>query len=197
MSLTPLQQVFAAIDAANSEDPNLEGGKPKEIMYSLRMDAWLDKLAPQADPSLHNPNDELRIAAHGQHVRRWSIPRSQYDLGPVGYKKWRLALTRMHAETVAGFMAIAGYPTETIARMQSLMRKERLKTDKESQLLEDVVCLVFLESYFAEFSAKHDPEKVIDILRKTWGKMSAQGHAAALALPMPHEARALVERALA
>jgi hypothetical protein len=89
-----------------------------------------------------------------------------------------------------------GYDDATIQRVQTLLRKERLKRDPEVQCLEDVICLVFLEHYLAAFATQHDEVKVLDILRKTWTKMSPRGHEVALTLPMSPEARRLVEQAL-
>lgn len=187
MDLAPF---FTVLDAFNAQDPRSEQGVAKELLYARRMSEWLDRLCP-------NASDELRLAARAQHIGRWMIARTAYPEGPLGYKQWRAALTKLHAETAAELLAQAGLAAESVARVQALIRKERLKSDADSQLLEDVVCLVFLENYFAEFSAKHDPEKVVDILRKTWKKMGAQGQAEALKLPMGAEAQALVARALA
>lgn len=183
-----------AIDAANADDPRqviFEGvSRPAEVVYAIRMSRWLDRIAPDA-------SEELRLAVRAQHVRRFEIPRDQYPMDRVGYLKWRTDLKHRHAAIVGEVLRKAGYDAATIARVQSLVRKERLKQDPEAQTLEDVVCLVFLESYFADFAAKHDPEKVAEIVRKTWVKMSEAGHQAALALRLSPEARRLVERALA
>lgn len=185
---------IAAFDAANAEDPNVVevGGVeiPKELLYAHRMTRWLNRLAPDA-------SEALKLAARSQHIRRWEIPRSGYADGRVGYLKWRTELKDFHARVAGEILAEAGYDEATVARVQALLRKERLKRDAEAQALEDVVCLVFLESYFADFSTQHDPDKVVDIVRKTWAKMSPAGHEAALALDLPRPARALVEKALA
>jgi hypothetical protein len=173
------------IDAANAADPH-----GKELLYSQRMSAWLDKLRPDAP-------EPLRLAARAQHVRRWHIPRADYPMDRIGYLTWRTTLYRFHAEETAKILAEVGYDGDTIARTSSLIRKERIKTDSDAQTLEDVICLVFLENYFADFAAAHDDEKVVNILRKTWRKMSPQGHEMALTLSIPLEARKLVERALA
>jgi hypothetical protein len=174
----------ARIDAANAEDPN-----GKELLYSQRMSAWLDRVEPDAP-------EALRLAARAQHVRRWAIPRSDYPMDRIGYLTWRTTLYKFHAEQAAGILREVGYDEGTIARVASLVRKERIKTDPEAQTLEDVICLVFLENYFAEFAAQHDGEKVVGILRKTWRKMSERGRGVALTLEIPAEARRLVERAL-
>lgn len=188
-----LQDAIARIDAANAEDPNREfvdgAARPKEVVYAERMTGWLERLAPSA-------SEALRIAARAQHIERWTMPRAEFPDGREGYLRWRTTLAKFHAERTAAIIAEAGYQADVIDRVKGLLRKHRLKTDPEVQMLEDVACLVFLESYFADFSKRHDEAKVIGILRKTWAKMSPKGHAAALALDMPDDARILVEKAL-
>lgn len=188
-----LAQAIAALDAANSEDPNreLRDGveQPKELTYARLMSGWLDRLAP-------NASEPLRLAVRAQHIRRWTIPRSDYPMDRPGYLRWRTALANFHAETAGKILRESGYDEETIRRVGALIRKERLKLDPEAQLLEDVACLVFLENYFADFASHHDERQVVDIVRKTWKKMSERGHAAALSLPLAPQARALVEKAL-
>jgi hypothetical protein len=178
------QQAIARIDTANAADP-----AGKELLYSQRMSAWLERVDPNASAA-------LRLAARAQHIRRWMIPRSDYPMDRIGYLKWRTTLYKFHADEVSKILKDVGYDEETIHRVAALVRKERIKADAEAQALEDVICLVFLENYFAEFAAAHEDEKVIGILRKTWKKMSERGHELALALPMPETARQLVERAL-
>ena len=185
---------IAAFDAANAADPHtelVEGvPQPKELVYARRMTDWLARLAPAAP-------EAVQLAARSQHIRRWEIPRGDYPPGPEGYQRWRRALYKFHAETAAAILRHVGYEAETVARVETLLQKKRLKLDPEVQLLEDVICLVFLENYFAAFSQQHDPAKVIDIVRKTWRKMSPQGHKAALSLQLPPEAASLVRQALA
>ncbi len=188
------EAAIAAFDAANGEDPNIvvfEGKEyPKELLYAQQMSQWLDRLVP-------NACETLKLAARSQHITRWEIPRSDYPMDRIGYLKWRKDLQHFHARVVGEILAKTGYDEATIARVKSLLRKESLKHDPETQQLEDVICLVFLENYFAEFSKQHDEEKIVDIVRKTWKKMSPAGHEAALALELPPEARGLVEKALA
>ncbi|HEV2293346.1 MAG TPA: DUF4202 domain-containing protein [Tepidisphaeraceae bacterium] len=180
-------------DAANARDPNLTivAGvpRPKELVYAQRMTEWLDRLAPDA-------SEPVRLAARSQHLMRWSIPRSAYPMDRPGYLKWRTTLYDFHAEKAAEILRDVGYDDTTIARVQSLVRKQGIKSDPEMQLLEDVICLVFLENYFAEFAADHDEEKLIRILRRTWAKMSPRGHQAALGLDLPQRERNLIEKAL-
>jgi hypothetical protein len=184
---------IARIDRANREDPNseiVEGvAHPKELLYSLRMSRCLQQLEPTA-------SEALLLAARAQHIRRWTIPRSSYPMDRAGYHRWRAGLAKFHAETAAEILRQVGYDSAMVERVQTLIRKEELRSDPETQLLEDVVCVVFLESYFSSFSTKHDKIKVIDILRKTWRKMSPRAHKAALALDLSPTARSLIERAL-
>lgn len=184
------ERAVAGIDAAHVEDPaRAADGRARELVYAERMSARLAAFAPQA-------SEALRLAARAQHIRRWAIRRADYPAGPAGYRQWRTEEAAAHARTAAQILSSAGYDEATIARVQSLLRKERLKADPEAQLLEDVICLVFLEHEFADFAAKHEEAKVVDILRKTWRKMSPGGQQAALSLPLPPARRALVERAL-
>ena len=179
---------IAAIDAVHAEDPEKEDGEAKELVYAKRMSAWLEKLAPQASES-------LRLATRCQHLRRWAIARSDYPEGKVGYLRWRKEESLAHAVLAGEILRQAGY--DDVERVQSLIKKERIKHDPEAQLLEDCACLVFLEFEFADFAPKHEEAKLVDILRKTWGKMSPAGRKAALALKLPAPLRALVEKAVA
>ncbi|MFZ0693410.1 MAG: DUF4202 domain-containing protein [Alphaproteobacteria bacterium] len=184
-------QAIAEFDAQNAQDPNRDpqSGRPKELVYAEQMTRWLEKLAPSA-------SETLRLAVRAQHIKRWKIPRSHYPMNRIGYLKWRTDLKNFHAALAGAILGELGYGEGTIARVQALLRKERLKQDSEAQTLEDVICLVFLENYFADFAKQHDAEKIVDILRKTWKKMSENGQKAALGLAMPPEAGALVKKAL-
>lgn len=190
---SPLTQTLALIDRANRLDPNIErdGGSeyPKELLYSERMSAQLAEFAPDASEHLH-------IAARGQHIERWTSPRSDYPEGRTGYKKWRAELGLFHAKRVGELMQEAGYGEEDIKRAQYLVQKRGLGRDPETQCLEDVICLVFIRHYLEEFAGKHDQEKLIDIIRKTWGKMSEKGQAAALQIPLSPAMSSLIGRAL-
>jgi hypothetical protein len=191
------QRFEAAIrrfDDANRADPNrevFEGREhPRELLYAQRMTHWLDRLDPEA-------SEPLRLAARSQHLCRWQIPRNEYPMDRAGYYRWRTRLYAFHAEKAGEILREVGYDAATVDRVQELLKKLRIKSDPEMQLLEDVICLVFLENYFADFSHQHDEAKLITILQKTWRKMSPQGQQAALQLPLSGEARALVEKALA
>ena len=189
--------VIADIDAANAADPRTvtTGGtsRPYELAYAERMSAQLAQIYPDA-------SELLRIAARAQHIRRWEIARASFPEGRHGYNDWRSACRQHHAKLVTAIMARHGYDDGEIAHVAKLIRKEQLKKDKESQALENVVAVVFLEHYFAEFDANHsgyDDAKMIDIIGKTLRKMSPKGHAAAMALPLPERTRKLIEAALA
>ena len=188
--MSRLDEALARIDAVHAEDPEKEGGEAKELAYARRMGVWLEKLSP-------NASEPLRLAVRCQHLRRWSIPRSAYPEGKVGYLRWRKESAIAHAALAAEILGKAGYGAGTVQRVQSLIKKERIKHDAEAQLLEDAACLVFLEFEFAAFAAKHDEAKLIDILRKTWAKMSPQGQQQALGLQLPAQLRAMVGKALA
>jgi hypothetical protein len=193
VDLERFNAAIARFDAANADDPTTEVFQgavyPKELLYARRMTTWLDNLAP-------NASEALRLAVRCQHIQRWTIPRHTYTMDRHGYLRWRTTLAKFHANTAAAILRDVGYDEATIQRVQRLLRKERLKRDPEVQCLEDVICLVFLEHYLAAFATQHDEAKVLDILRKTWTKMSARGHEVALTLPMSPEARRLVEQAL-
>jgi hypothetical protein len=193
MSKDRLSKTIAAIDQANGEDPNTEfwqGQKtPKELLYSVRMSHWLAKL----DPS---PSAARQIAARAQHIRRWTVAREDFPAGREGYLRWRTFLYRFHADQAEAILRETGYDGETIALVRKMVGKQGIKRDPDVQLLEDVACLVFLEHYFPAFAEKHDEEKMIGIVRKTWKKMSDLGHSAALTLQLPEELAAVVAKAL-
>jgi len=185
---------IALIDDANAQDPNMigtdTGERPAELVYSQRMSEMLKRIYPKA-------GEELQLAARAQHLKRWTLPRSDFEMDRKGYNAWRGAAKIKHAEDAAEILASAGYEELEIERVQSLIRKLRVKHDEEAQAVEDIACLVFLEHYFSAFAAKHDDEKLIRILRKTWVKMSAKAHEAALKLPLDKVSAALIEQALA
>ena len=185
--------VIADIDAANACDPNrveIDGrSEPAELVYGRRMSETLARMAPDA-------SEHLRIAARGQHIERWTSPRTGYPEGRQGYLSWRKHLREFHARRVGEIMAAAGYHADDIARVGSLIRKERLKSDTAAQLLEDVVCVVFLEHYLAGFIGKTSEEKLTKILAKTWNKMSEPGHEHACKLSLSPAEAALLARAI-
>jgi len=186
--------VIAAIDMANAADPNIidaEGqAEPAELVYGRRMSATLARMAPDA-------SEPLQIAARGQHIERWRLARKSYPEGRVGYLRWRKDAKELHAQRLSDIMAQADYGAGEIDRVGALVRKERLKLDPEAQMLEDVVCVVFLEHYLTPFMAKTELAKLPGILAKTWKKMSEFGHAEALRLNVPPQVLRLLEQGLA
>lgn len=184
-----LDAALYRIDEFNSRDPRQEDGVPAELRYSERLTEWVLKLSPA-------PSEELRIAARGQHIGRWTIPRESYPMDRGGYLRWREELKRFHAATVGEIMGACGYPQPAIERTRSLILKKNLSSDPEAQTLEDALCLVFLETQFIDLRSKTPEEKMGEIVRKTWKKMSPQGRAAALALPIPESERAFLQSAL-
>jgi hypothetical protein len=185
--------VIAAIDNANARDPHMvqiDGrAVPAEMLYGHRMSDALAQMAPDA-------SELLRIAVRGQHIERWTSPRTGYPPGRAGYLKWRNDLKEFHARRLGEIMAAAGYGPHDAARVGAIVRKERLRSDPEVQMLEDVVCVVFLKHYLADFMGKTDEAKLARILAQTWNKMSAQGHAHAGKLNLSPAALALLRRAL-
>lgn len=171
-----LLRALALIDTANAADP-----KGEALVYGQRMSEELARLFPGA-------SEVLQVAARGQHVERWLLPRSDYAEGKAGYLDWRREQGRRHGQRVAGIMAEAGFPEADCDRVGVLLRKEGIKRYAEVQALEDVICFVFLKWYFAPFAADRDMESTLDIVRKTARKMSDAGRARVLEefdLPAP------------
>lgn len=193
MQPTRFETAIALIDKKNSDDVNVSISNglefPKELLYSQRMSQRLLKFNPDA-------SQELQIAARAQHICRWKIARNEFPMDRIGYLKWRETLKKMHADTTAEILKEVGYDTKFIERVSFLINKKLIKKDEESQTMEDVICLVFLEFYFDEFSAKHSDEKVVDILQKTWIKMSELGHAEALKIAYSEKSLVLVKQAI-
>ena len=196
-SSSRLEAVIAAIDAANAADPRsaiVDGiDRPREVVYSERMSQCLARIYPAASQG-------LQIAARAQHIRRWQIPRSTYPLGRDGYHAWRASCRAHHAALTAGIMGEHGYSDREIAQVVKIINKDEMKQDPESQALENVVGVVFVQHYLDDFIATHtdyDAVKLLNILERTLRKMNAEGHAAILALPLPARTRQLIDTALA
>lgn len=168
-----LQDVLNAIDTANANDPTTEDGRPASLLYGLRMSEEADRLFPQA-------SECLQIAARGQHIERWTLPRTDFPTGRTGYLTWRRELAGHHAARVSDLMLEHGYSDAEAAETGRMLRKEGIKRDPEVQALEDVICFVFLKWYFAPFAAKHAPDKIERIVAKTARKMSADARARVL-----------------
>lgn len=188
-----LHQAFLIFDKANEQDPNtvkfMGRTYPKEVLYAIRMTEKLNDFAPDA-------SEALRLTARCQHICRWEIPRESYDMNRVGYLKWRQDLKKFHAQKASDILEKVGYSQETIDKVAFLLQKKHLKKNEDTQTLEDVICLVFLEYYFEPFAAEHPVDKIIDILQKTWRKMSEKGHQAAFGLPLSKKSLALVSKAV-
>ncbi|SDM18856.1 protein of unknown function [Catalinimonas alkaloidigena] len=191
---TRLARTLEAIDAANAADPHQESfeGKsaPKEWLYGRRMSETLALLEPSA-------SEALQLAVRSQHIRRWEVPRDSYPMDRPGYLRWRKDLQDFHSEQATAILEAEGYSAEEIGRVTDLLHKRKFKVDPEAQTLEDVACLVFLRYYLDEFMRQHPEEKVVEIIAKTWKKMSEKGHQAALKLPLSAEAGRVVQKALA
>jgi hypothetical protein len=187
-----LAAAFAAIDAANADDPNtitVRGSvRPKEQAHAELAVEWVGRLVP-------SPSDALLLAARAHHVRRWEIPRSSEPEGRAGYLRWKRRLQQHHASVVGSVLADL-VPPDVVARVQSIVRKEALRTDPEVQALEDALCLVFVETQFGELTDQLGEDHMVDVVAKTLRKMSPSGRSAALELPLDDEAVRIVGRAL-
>jgi len=193
MKPTRFETAIALIDQKNAEDPNVYVVEtinfPKELLYSQRMSRKLLQFNPNASKA-------LQLAARAQHICRWSIPRSEYPMDRVGYLKWREQLKRMHAKVTSEILEQVGYDEEFIKRVSFIISKKQIKKNEESQTLEDVICLVFLDFYFEEFAAKHNDDKVIDIVKKTLVKMSEKGKQEALKIKFSDKSLSLLKKAM-
>lgn len=191
--MDPIASARSAIAAAHAADPEQEDGRPAELVYAERMETWVARVVEAPSPA-------LRLAALCHHLERWTLPRASFPQDRAGYLRWRTTLYRRQAGRAQELLLAAGVDAATAARVAALVAKQDLKTDAESQALEDAACLVFLAHELGGFAARkadYPREKWLDILRKTWRKMSPRGHALALALPLDPALRALVEEALA
>ena len=162
---------------------------PSELVYGQRMSARLVVFSPDAP-------EAVKLAARAQHIRRWEVPRDTYPEGRAGYLKWRTDLYKRHGDIAGAILKDVGYDDTAIERVKTLLRKRGLKTDPDVKLLEDVICLVFLEYYFHDFAKQHPEEKLITIVQKTWKKMTEKGHDAALKLDYAPEDLSLIQKAL-
>src|SRR5258706_4786347 len=178
----------------NSADPNrgeFEGANyPRELIYARWLSEWVSRISPA-------PSEELRLASRCQHLCRWMIPRSSYPMTRPGYLRWREELKKFHAEKAGAVLRDLGYPKSTIQRVQSLNLKKSFPADAESRVLEDALCLVFLEHQLADLADKTSDDKVINALKKSWDKMTPQAHAIAKSLKFELRENRLIETALA
>jgi tRNAThr (cytosine32-N3)-methyltransferase len=188
------QRARELIDQAHAADPQRAiAGRAAEFVYADRMEAWVARLVPEA-------SELLRLAARCQHLERWSVPRASFPLDKPGYHAWRRSLYTRQAERARELLLQAGVPAAEAAEVATWVSKTGLKTNPGTQALEDAACLVFLENEIEAFAAQHADyprEKFVDILRKTWRKMSPAAQQAALALELPPAIAALVREAVA
>lgn len=201
MSFDPqrFERTIALFDAANAEDPRKDvgpDGQPiaRELLYARRMTEMLERFAPQA-------SEAAKLAVRAQHIQRWTSPRESYPMDRAGYLQWRSNLYKVHADVAGRLMKEAGYDDAMIDRVKTAVSKKGLKTNPETQLLEDVADLVFIEHYMLEFAGKkadYSEDKWLDIIRKTWKKMSDEAHAFALSgtLKLPEPLVPLIQKAL-
>ena len=177
----------------NSRDPNVENingiSRPREVVYAERLTAWVLKLCPGA-------SETLRLAARCQHLCRWLSPRDSYPMTRPGYLQWRSDLKKFHAQKSGEILREVGYADDTVERVQALNLKRNFPRDPESCVLEDALCLVFLEFQLTDLAAKTDDEKVITALQKSWKKMTPAGHAEAVKLSYGPREKQLLDRAL-
>jgi hypothetical protein len=193
------ESALALIDRANSDDPNQEvaEGKtwPKEFLYSQRMSDMLSRYKPDADGI-------MKLAIRAQHIQRWKFPRNAYSMDKKGYHQWRTNLYKFHADTVCKLLKKADYTTAEIERVRLAVSKKALKTNTDTQLVEDVAALVFIEYYMQAFVEKHpeyNEDKWLSIIRITWKKMSKIGQDFALsgAIQLPEPSIPLIQKAIA
>ncbi|HMJ90873.1 MAG TPA: DUF4202 domain-containing protein [Candidatus Acidoferrum sp.] len=187
------RSAIARFDELNSADPHREsvGGelRPRELVYAERLCEWIMRLAPQA-------SEVLRLAARSQHLCRWEIPRDTYPQTRAGYHQWKNDLKKFHAGKSAEVLRAVGYTEDIISRVSDLNLKKHFPADAETRVLEDALCLMFLQFQFGELAAKLDDEKTVNAVRKSWEKMTDPARQHALALPYTDRERELIQRAL-
>lgn len=190
---TRFREAIRRFDELNATDPNHElingQHQPHELLQARRLSQWVMTLAPEA-------SEVLRLAARSQHLCRWEIPRASYKLTRAGYHQWRTGLRKFHAEKSAEVLRAVGYGEDVVAQVQALNLKKNFPADPGSRVLEDALCLVFLQFQFAELAAKTEESKVINALQKSWHKMTPAGREQALKLEYAERERALLGRAL-
>jgi len=194
MAAQNYQAAISLIDAAHALDPTIttknEQALPYELHYAQQMSHYLQLRSPSASAI-------LQVAVRAQHLRRWEVPRSSYAMTRAGYLAWRAFLKQRQADLAKAMCVQCGFAPDEAEQVARLIRKEDLKQNEETQVLEDVACLVFLDDQFEQFGKEHDEQKIIRILRKTWGKMSERGHELALGIGMSGECERLIGKALA
>jgi hypothetical protein len=187
------ESALRRFDGENSRDPNTEiaddVSRPREWLYAQRLTDWALRLCPDA-------SEELRLAARCQHLCRWKIPRQSYPMTRAGYLQWRATLKKFHAQKAGDILRETGYPEDVIRRVQDLNLKKHFPDDTETRVLEDALCLVFLEFQLADLTAKTAEDKIINAIQKSWQKMTEAARAEALKLNYGEREKALLQRAL-
>jgi hypothetical protein len=190
---TRFEAALCRFDEENARDPNRElfdgVPHPRELLYAQRLAKWVLRLCPGA-------SEELRLAARCQHICRWEIPRASQPMTRAGYLQWRATLKKFHAQKAGEILRAAGYAEDVIRRVQDLNLKKNFPNDPESRVLEDALCLVFLEFQLADLAAKTTDDKVTNANQKSWQKMTEAARAEALKLNHGEREKALLERAL-
>lgn len=177
-------------DDENGRDPNQENGRPRELLYAERLTNWVLRLSL-------NASEPLRLAARCQHLCRWEIPRASYPMTRPGYLKWRADLKKFHAQRAGEILREVGYDDETIRRVQDLNLKKNFPADAECRVLEDALCLMFLEFQLTDLAAKTDDDKMVNALKKSWEKMTEAARTEALRLNYGEREKGLIQKALA
>ena len=181
------------IDEYNKKDPTIENWKgvayPKEYLESIKRTNWLEKIAP-------NANNALKIATRSQHIGRWEIPRDSYESSRLGYLTWRSDLAKYHARITSEILQNLNFDVSTIDKVNNLNLKKGIKTDIDTQIIEDVLCLTFLENHIEAFAPSQDEEVLANIIQKTWKKMSDIGREEALKISYKPEILAFLKKAL-
>jgi len=188
-----IERARAGLDAAHAGEPVVPVGKPSELAYAGHIEHWVGKLVDQ--PSL-----ALRLAARAQHLERWAIPRSDFAMDKPGYFAWRKAVQKRQGDRAQEILRAAGMDSVTCERVALLVAKAAPKGDSEAQALEDAACLTFIATELGDFASHHPDytrDKFIDIIRKTWRKMSPRAHQLALGIPLTESLQALVKAAVA
>lgn len=191
--MSKLDTAIGLFDQYNQQDSHTLQWKDKEYaaeyFYALQLYNWVRKLEPDA-------GEHLLLAARAQHIGRWQHPRSTYPEGKAGYLTWRKDMAKFHAKTAGDLMLQAGYTSDDVETVSHIILKENLKKDEEVQVMENALCLVFLQFQYEDFITKHDDQQVIHILKKTWAKMTDAGREHALELPLTGRGKKLIESAL-
>jgi uncharacterized protein DUF4202 len=189
-NLQKFEEAIRRFDEENARDPNEENGQPRELLYAQRLTNWVLRLCP-------NPSEAVRLAARCQHLCRWKIPRGDYPMTRPGYLKWRADLKKFHAQRAGEILRDVGYDDETIRRVQDLNLKKNFPADAECRLLEDALCLVFLEFQCADLAAKTADDKMVNAIKKSWEKMTEAARSEALKLNYSEREKMLIQTALA